>query len=438
MKTKEMLKRLLWKEMRESYLVYAALFLIPLIIFPMRTSLYYNSSFISGVVSISAFLVPLLIVFWGSEKGMHDNLVMRSQKFILPITPIQSWIINFLVHAVILAFLGFWYLKLFLEFVNPLNYDVTIPPSIGISFFVSIYAISYNFTSAFTRWTGMLLGILWMIVFFVYLSSKSKQFNNNEWVWLAIVVFCFILATLSLQIFRKKGAAFVRRINLTLFILPLIFVCILAVKTGNYFEVFMPLSRSATLNSEKIKNNLIAYKDQSYMKNRIRNQYFSNKPGFNRKFKGYIDVISLQDKRYIMLLNSPEFSVNAKVLKWDTKTNKIEKYMQWRRFINPLQKKYLYFYIESPSGKYTIINQESAIGDGYDLILIDLNEKQIIPLLVDKIIYNVSINWVEDIAYISGNYPAIVDAKKHTITPLKFKLPDFYKELKNANSSGGH
>lgn len=438
MKTKEMLKRLLWKEMRESYLVYAALFLIPIIIFPMRRSLYNNSSFISGVITISAFLIPLLVVFWGSEKGMHDNLVMRSQKFILPITPIQSWIISFLVHAVILAFLGFWYLKLFLEFVNPLNYDVTIPPSIGISIFVSIYAISYNFTSAFTRWTGMLLGILWMIVFSVYLSSKSKQFNNNEWMWLAIIVFCFILATLSLQIFRKKGAAFVRRISLTLFILPLIIVCILAVKTGNYFDVFMPSSGSATLNSEMIKNNLIAYKEHSYIKNRIRNQHLNNRSDFNRKFKGYIDVISLQDKRYIMLLNNPEFSVNIKVLKWDAKTNKIEKYMQWRRFINPLQKKYLYFYLESPSGKYTIIKQESAIGDGNDLILIDLNKKQIIPLLVDKLIYDVSINWVEDIAYISGNYPAVVDARKHTITPLKINLPDHNKELKNKYNSEVH
>ncbi len=195
MTNSETIKRLLYKEFRESWLIVFTLFVLPAVAISMdRTG--RRSEFVDGLVMFTSFLLPVLMVAWAVGKSDVKNGGAKAFSGGLPVNPMLEWFTTTVLPLAVVFPLGMWAAWWFsLTSVSP---DQTQVLNGGLLF-------TAMFTAALVaaRLTSIWVGLGAALLTLGFLGAGSNDGDLSTKLCLGVIATALVLSLISV-LARKK------------------------------------------------------------------------------------------------------------------------------------------------------------------------------------------------------------------------------------------
>lgn len=358
-------KRLLWKEFREDRFIILTLFLAPALLYTVANSpaLFAMREIFIRVANMGAFV---LLILWAAIKGDREKRGSEYSLTHLPVRPIATWITSFLFPAIIAAALGFWSGG----WNNTLSgWQLDNGALLGMLEFLATYSFCYYFAAAFSKWLAIIIGVAhvgsggtlisswdhtvtWDIDAILFTISVAASAITASW------IFLWLSNRKPLQI----------RQAISLFIMV--------------FIAFIPAARGIDVSWFSGRESDHGGLDW--------NNYRSDAPvkveEANKHGKWYMVDLTTGRKLYRQIGKSvtpmgidrrnraffvqPASKGKMNIIRWDTVENSVRTVAAL-----PAGFDFISVYGSSldPDGRYLLLFTKSLLGEGQDILLIDLN-----------------------------------------------------------------
>ncbi len=189
------LRRLLYKEFRESWLIVFALFVLPAVVITLDQS-GRRSEFIDGLVMFTSFLMPVLMVTWAVSKSDVKSGGVKAFSGGLPVNAMLEWFTTTVLPVVVVFPLGIWVAWWFsLTSVSPNQMQVL---NSGLLF-------TAMFTAALVaaRMTSVWVGLGAALATLMFCDSTSNDVDLSTKIYLGVIATALVLSLISV-LARKK------------------------------------------------------------------------------------------------------------------------------------------------------------------------------------------------------------------------------------------
>ena len=432
----EIWKRLLWKEFKEGYLIVLMLIVIPPIVFPIVKANHHSRREIWQIFGwIIALGLPLLVVLWAAVKAGRQRNGSEFVRSHLPIGAVDGWIASVVPPLIISAIAGVWYAGWTEEFIIGLGRNPNFAYNCGL-YFSTCFVVAYVFSLVLSMLPAILVGLFCTFMGMAFVSSTSTSAEAAEFA--AFFMRALIGATVCSLLF----SALLNRIKLIanqVMCLGLLAVIVFApfavqklfgprqadFQEYQYDRSIQTSDGSIVVNAfaySKAKNVTVVYRD------------FRNVSSISRTFKRNIEMIDIQDRRYVYLVQQAKGEKYVRLISWDTKTNSLQKVCTIPAGRNALFDSLRlsdYFSDEELAGKthpdshYLILALASGMGSGTDIWVIDLYKRKGVVVLPNVYPIRKLVRWDNHQALLLGCFDtARVDLKTMSASKVAFPIKD--------------
>lgn len=151
-------KRLLWKEMREGWLMLAIAAGTPMVIFSLAAALGSFSASRQTLDALAGLGTPVLVVLWAARKGGEKKKAEGLLELHMPAEPVSAWALSVAAPAIAAGLLGAWYgmwATLGMHWQYAAQFSL-----MGLAFFATIFVLCHLLSRALSKWVSTALGTL--------------------------------------------------------------------------------------------------------------------------------------------------------------------------------------------------------------------------------------------------------------------------------------
>lgn len=374
-------KRLLWKEIRESWGVVVMMLALPYVMFTLadRSSMGYTeyTDLLRATGSLGTYI---LLVLWAVGKGDRGRAGNQFSLSHLPVKPTRFWWTSFVVPALISALLGAWFGKCSTVLTS---WNDGRGVAAGALEFVSMYSFCYYLSTAISKWLAILIGVTHVVSGGSLISTW-----NLDVIWIrqamlfvtAVAVGAFVASYLFAWLANRKTLQVRQAISLGVMVVIALLPFAEGIDTrGSVLDRKEPPS-----DTHFIECSSRFYSVKGGAPGRIVVRSFSTKIAVVHKMPHPAVAVDVTDEGKVYLVQQKKDSKMIEVLLWDSRSDRTE-----RLAAIPAGRKALAEYSGAsldPKRRYILMFVGDLIGRGNDAWLVDLkkgNGQIIVPCVQD-------------------------------------------------------
>jgi hypothetical protein len=408
-------KRLLWKEMREGWLILAAMFVLPVLFSKAPDTT------VGGLLRLSAWWFDqALVIIWASGKATRSKGGMEFTEGRLPTKPMIDWICSFLIPLIAVAAAGAWLARM----TAPEPFDSTFFRLMALDL-AATFAICYLLSAITSYWMAVAIGMARVATGGLILMTSYMTTWNAVSVVARIGAGCAAGTLVFLVLARRKPLqerqAFALVAALLVALLPYV---------GHFDsrEVFwwreskpaegilgwwfqddrsktdMHTGRSyrrGVYTVDVIGRNQLEYREARSL---FDNQFVRR---VHHGFSGDVGIIDATGAA-CHFAEQPFKSDRVRIIRWDVRSNRTRTLGSARLGSEALSR----FGIASisPDERYVLMMSASTMGIGMDLWLLDLSKGNAVVVLDNSAFAMDAVHWYRDKALLYGSgRPVIID-----------------------------
>lgn len=366
-------QRLVWREMREGWVISLAAIALPPVLFPQGDRFPHDNPYRGLLYGLGVYGIQLLLVIWGAVRGERKRKSGTFELEHLPVSPKAEWLFSFALPFVASALLGVWS-GIFLR-----NHSVYPVPAGAVDYALS-FAVGYYFALIASQWIALLLGIIHLVTGNSFSLSGSYTDIHSMMVTASVALGCAAGSFYYLAQHGRKSRAFRQLASLGIVVLfaliPIPFgpdfrmVFHKSPKVGHVEELhdwdashdsgppyWLTIRRDPEKDSRKI-----IYTNELTGEKRV------------HEFAPRIEILTVQDKTHVYMLQKRPSSRIINLLLWDIRRDNVTRLISFDS--GTVETKDNAWGNISPDGRYILVNMASLIGQGSDTWLVDIKRKR--------------------------------------------------------------
>lgn len=370
-----MVGRLLWKELRESWLfVLIAAIAPPAMLWFSGANPFPTSKAASDVINYAGVLCSSVVVMvWAIRKGSRRREEGKSPLAHLPANRFFEQAVSVLLPLVISALIGAWagnHVPI-QYYQNPAlriqAHDTAI--DFGILYLIAGFAGCYLLAAALSMWMGLLCGFVWSVVGLNWMTRSDYLIANSYFAEgagsLLVRTALASMACLWLYLMLRRKSARIARIAPIGLLAAVVFVPIIY---GQFFDPHVSERYGDNLRSSDRSLELMVSKDNVLAWRDMRSDTYVELPSH-----GDVGLIAFDDARCAYVVRQAKGSDRAEIVRWDGVTvvplatiavpeGAIRRSTGWLNCRGSV----------SPDRQYLSCGIRSSLGQGTDLWIVDL------------------------------------------------------------------
>lgn len=377
MKT-QALKRLLWKEAREDWLVMLILVLAPLILFRSLANARVGMYGYRVYSFLALFSSPVTVVLWAAWKGGEKKNEQKMPLYNLPVSVGQKWGVQILLPLTIAVFAGAWYGVMSTYATH--WHNTALMAKIGSIHMAAGFAIAYLLAAAISGWISLLVGFIWAITILDCAKYIAHNTPQADFLW-NLLSRSLIGAIVALGLFLVLNQ--MKRLRMAQIISVILLASVIfgpyARDAWNMWRTppefqSLPLQMMTATNMDnslRILPETVAHNSKETRLRLIDYRYNKN---WTQDFPNQIMVIGLAGRDCVYLAQQSRDESDARILAWHPKAyrDNVEEIARISAGKSILQRtKPEYYSSISPDGYYVMFILKSRLGQSYDTWIID-------------------------------------------------------------------
>jgi hypothetical protein len=430
-------KRLLWKEVREGWPVFALAFVAPPLCFGLPLIVGRLTPHREVMAFVAAIGVPTAIALWVISDRKRSKNRWQNASASLPVPPLVEWCITILLPATGLALAGAWLGLWSGALVGWYN-----APSLALTYgvFFSAFFIACCFITGAFKYLAPFSALLWGAWFNVTVQVCFGDRPQPGALETALLFNTCILAisaaaslAFSVSLRDRINLRYTAAVALAIIVMP-----------GPYAVVMGYVARNLIVSRHEDQMGGLISADRSYwltfdgrdVPAGYVKAVFGRPPGDSkstRSFRRTIRAVGVVDQRFVYFARQLPDDARVSILEWDTRAGNVRTVTSFTagkgslvdRGIGaqtlPVMVGRFHAYTSdifgpwghvSPSGQYLVLKTRTAVGLGDDLWIVNLRDGRRRQALANALFPKERANWNGNKLVLSGDgNPLAIDLR---------------------------